>query len=69
VSYGLGNFAFYTGTTTGILTVRISGRHVDGYGWVPARISGGRPQPVVGTAATAAVAAWQRLRSCTDLTQ
>lgn len=69
IGYGLGNFAFYTGTTTGILTVRISGRHVDGYGWVPARISLGRPQPVVGATATAAVAAWQRLRACTGLTQ
>ena len=69
VGYGLGNFAFYTGTTTGILTVRITGRHVDGYGWIPARISGGRPQPVVGPDAASAVAAWHRLRACTDLAQ
>lgn len=68
VDYGLGNFAFYTGTTTGILTVTMTGRHVDTYGWVPARISGGAPQSVTGAGATSAVTAWQGLRSCTDLT-
>jgi poly-gamma-glutamate capsule biosynthesis protein CapA/YwtB (metallophosphatase superfamily) len=68
IDYGLGNFAFYTGTTTGILTVTMTGRHVDGFGWVPAHISRGAPQPVVGAAATTAVASWQGLRACTDLT-
>ncbi len=68
VDYGLGNFAFYTGSTTGILTVTMTGRHVDTYGWIPAHIRGGAPQPVTGTSATSAVAAWQGLRACTDLT-
>jgi poly-gamma-glutamate capsule biosynthesis protein CapA/YwtB (metallophosphatase superfamily) len=68
VDYGLGNFAFYSGTTTGILTVTMTGRHVDSFGWVPARISSGAPHPVVGAPATSAVTAWQGLRACTDLT-
>jgi poly-gamma-glutamate synthesis protein (capsule biosynthesis protein) len=67
IDYGLGNFAFYTGTTSGVLTVTMTGRHVDRYGWVPASISGGVPNPVTGTAIKPAVAAWQALRNCTGL--
>ncbi len=67
VDYGLGNFAFYTGTTSGVLTVTVSGRHVEHYGWVPAALVGGRPRPLTGGAATQATAAWQSLRACTDL--
>jgi poly-gamma-glutamate capsule biosynthesis protein CapA/YwtB (metallophosphatase superfamily) len=67
IDYGLGNFAFYAGTTSGILTVTMTGRHVDAFGWVPARISRGVPRPDVGPAATDAVTAWRALRACTDL--
>ena len=64
VDYGLGNFAFYTGTTSGVLTVTMTGRHLDGYGWQPAAIQGGVPYPVT---SAAAVTAWQQLRTCTGL--
>jgi poly-gamma-glutamate synthesis protein (capsule biosynthesis protein) len=67
VDYGLGNFAFYAGTTSGVLTVTMTGRHVDNYGWVPAAIIGGVPTPLQGSAVTQAVAAWQSLRNCTGL--
>jgi poly-gamma-glutamate synthesis protein (capsule biosynthesis protein) len=67
VDYGLGNFAFYTGTTSGVLTVTVTGRHIDHYGWIPATIIGGVPNPVTGAAIEPAVAAWQALRDCTGL--
>jgi poly-gamma-glutamate synthesis protein (capsule biosynthesis protein) len=67
IDYGLGNFAFYTGTTTGVLTVTMTGRHVDRYGWIPATIVGGVPNPVTGPTATSAIAAWRALRGCTNL--
>jgi poly-gamma-glutamate synthesis protein (capsule biosynthesis protein) len=67
IDYGLGNFAFYTGTTTGVLTVTMTGRHVDRYGWIPAQIVGGVPNPVTGPAAANAIAAWRALRDCTNL--
>jgi poly-gamma-glutamate capsule biosynthesis protein CapA/YwtB (metallophosphatase superfamily) len=67
VDYGLGNFAFYTGTTSGFLTVTMTGRHVDAYDWVPARINGGVPQPVAGPTAGTALDSWRELRACTDL--
>lgn len=72
VAYGLGNFVFYTsggaGAQTGVLHVTATGRHIDSYSWEPAVISGGRPQPLTGADADAAVAAWDGLRACTDLT-
>src|SRR5262249_25478112 len=67
VDYGLGNFAFYTGTKSGVLTVTMTGRHVDHYSWVPANIIGGVPNPMTGNAVKPAVAAWRELRECTDL--
>jgi len=67
VDYGLGNFAFYTGIATGVLTVTMTGRHVDGYRWIPAHILGGVPHRVDGAVASTAIDAWQRLRACTDL--
>ena len=71
VGYGLGNFVFYTdsgpGTSTGVLTVTVTGRRIDGYRWAPARIEGGLPVPLVGDEATAAEREWQSLRACTDL--
>jgi poly-gamma-glutamate synthesis protein (capsule biosynthesis protein) len=72
VAYGLGNFAFYTrrgrGTQTGVLTLTVTGRHVDSYRWSPAVIHSGVPAPLTGTAAAQAVSAWNKLRGCTGLT-
>lgn len=72
VDYGLGNFVFYSqqspGIDTGVLMVTVEGREVVDYAWVPARIDAGVPRPLEGEAANAAVAAWDELRSCTDLT-
>jgi poly-gamma-glutamate synthesis protein (capsule biosynthesis protein) len=71
VSYGLGNFVFYArggaGAQTGVLTVTVTGRHVDGYRWAPAVISGGVPRPVTGAAVEAARRRWAALRGCTGL--
>jgi poly-gamma-glutamate synthesis protein (capsule biosynthesis protein) len=71
VAYGLGNFVFYAkpdaGADSGVLTVSITGQRLDGYSWAPARISGGVPQPLVGDSAVTATAAWNDLRSCTNL--
>jgi poly-gamma-glutamate synthesis protein (capsule biosynthesis protein) len=71
VSYGLGNFAFYASrsetTESGVLEVTMTGRRVDGYRWVPARISGGIPYPLSGSTRAQAVSSWEQLRSCTDL--
>ena len=72
VAYGLGNFAFYArggaGSQTGVLTVTVTGRHVDKYVWSPAVIKSGVPTPLSGPAATQAGAAWHKLRDCTGLT-
>lgn len=71
VSYGLGNFVFYArgglGSQTGVLTVTVTGRHVDGYRWAPAVISGGVPRPLSGGAAEDARRRWAALRGCTGL--
>jgi len=73
VAYGLGNFVFYAGreetVRSGVLEVTVTGRRVDGYRWVPARISGGIPYPLSATDAAASRASWRGLRSCTDLRQ
>jgi poly-gamma-glutamate capsule biosynthesis protein CapA/YwtB (metallophosphatase superfamily) len=71
VSYGLGNFVFYArgglGAQTGVLTVTITGRHVDGARWAPAVIRGGVPYPLSGGEADAARRRWAALRGCTGL--
>ena len=71
VAYGLGNFVFYTdagpGAETGVLTVTVTGRDVEGYRWAPARLVGQLPKALQGAAATQAAAAWDRLRPCTGL--
>jgi poly-gamma-glutamate synthesis protein (capsule biosynthesis protein) len=71
VNYGLGNFVFYnwgpeTGKT-GVLTLTINGRKVLKDQWTPARIEGGVPVPLAGSARTQAVGQWKSLRSCTGL--
>jgi poly-gamma-glutamate synthesis protein (capsule biosynthesis protein) len=71
VDYGLGNFVWYNESgesgTTGVLQVTATGRDIDAYSWVPAVISGGRPTPLTGAPADAAVAAWDGLRACAGL--
>jgi len=71
VAYGLGNFVFYAfrelTSQTGVLEVTVTGRRIDGYRWVPARISGGIPRPLSGSARTHELESWKQLRSCTDL--
>lgn len=71
VHYGLGNFVFY-GTAggpkaeSGILTVTVTGRRVDRFEWLPARIANGVARPLSGAAAEEALARWRALRACTD---
>ena len=71
VSYGLGNFVWYgtseLSTRTGVLFVTATGRRIDGYSWVPARIVGGVPRPLTGAPRKQAVASWRSLRSCAGL--
>jgi poly-gamma-glutamate capsule biosynthesis protein CapA/YwtB (metallophosphatase superfamily) len=72
VDYGLGNFVWYSqsssaSTTTGVLKVTVTGRRIDGYTWVPARIVGGSPTPLGGSSRSAALANWRGLRSCAGL--
>jgi poly-gamma-glutamate synthesis protein (capsule biosynthesis protein) len=71
VSYGLGNFVWYgtseLSTQTGVLLVTVTGRRVDGYRWVPARIRDGVPRPLAGAERASQIAAWRSLRGCTGL--
>jgi poly-gamma-glutamate synthesis protein (capsule biosynthesis protein) len=71
VDYGLGNFVFYTGggiaAQTGVVEVTATGRRIDGYRFVPATISGGRPVPVTGSERASRIAEWNALRGCTGL--
>lgn len=74
VGYGLGNFAFYNESgeygRTGVLEVQATGRDIDSYQWVPARIRGGIPTPYPpGAEHDAELQHWNDLRACTDLTQ
>jgi poly-gamma-glutamate synthesis protein (capsule biosynthesis protein) len=71
VSYGLGNFVWYSAsevtTQTGVLLVTATGRRIDGYRFVPARIVSGTPRPLSGSARREALASWHALRGCTGL--
>ncbi len=74
VAYGLGNFVWYSqnsieSITTGVLKVVVTGRRIDGYKWVPARLVGGSPTPLGGSARSAALSSWRGLRSCTNLSR
>ena len=68
VAYGLGNFIYWRedgeSGRSGILLVTATGRHVDAYTWVPARITHGIAVPETGSGAAADLAEWQRRRSC-----
>jgi len=71
VSYGLGNFVWYSASElsvqTGVLLVTVTGRRIDDYGWVPARIVDGVPRPLTGSERPRALASWRSLRGCTGL--
>jgi poly-gamma-glutamate synthesis protein (capsule biosynthesis protein) len=72
VDYGLGNFAWYasaSGVTaeSGVVLVSVTGRHVNGYRFEPARIESGSPFPLGGSARGQASRAWRSLRGCTGL--
>jgi poly-gamma-glutamate capsule biosynthesis protein CapA/YwtB (metallophosphatase superfamily) len=73
VDYGLGNFIWFNESEengrTGVLTVTATGRDIDAYQWLPARIRAGVPTPLPpGPDADAELAHWNDLRACTDLT-
>ena len=71
VAYGLGNFVFYAfreiTSQSGVLEVTVTGRRIDGYRWVPARITSGIPRPLRGADREAAARRWIGLRACTGL--
>jgi poly-gamma-glutamate synthesis protein (capsule biosynthesis protein) len=71
VAYGLGNFVYWRedgeSGRSGVLLVTATGREVDDYSWVPARIVDGVATPVTGDAAAADQAEWQARRGCSGL--
>ena len=71
VDYGLGNFAFYDNSppenASGSLVITATGRKIDQVTWRPAVIVDDLPQPLSGDAATAALAAWNQARACTNV--
>ena len=72
VAYGLGNFVFYNekgeSGRSGVLLVTATGRIVDSYRWLPARLRGGVATPLPpGPEADGEVAHWNDLRGCTGL--
>ncbi|MCC5953538.1 MAG: CapA family protein [Acidimicrobiia bacterium] len=71
VAYGLGNFIWWNdllpGAQTGALMVTATGRRIEGYQLVPARIRGWLPYQLTGAEAEADLAAFEALRGCTDL--
>jgi poly-gamma-glutamate synthesis protein (capsule biosynthesis protein) len=71
VAYGLGNFVYWRedgeSGRTGVLQVTATGREIDAYSWVPARITHGIPIPQTGSAAAADIAEWEHRRNCSGL--
>jgi poly-gamma-glutamate capsule biosynthesis protein CapA/YwtB (metallophosphatase superfamily) len=71
VDYGLGNFVWYgtseLSTQTGVLFVTATGRRIDSYRWVPARIAEGVPRPLSGSERSSELRSWRSLRGCTGL--
>ena len=71
VAYGLGNFVYWRedgeSGRSGVLLVEATGRHVDAYSWVPARITHGVPVPETSSAAAADIAEWAHRRACSGL--
>ena len=72
VAYGLGNFIYFRedgeSGSSGILLVTATGRNVDSYEWVPARIVHGIPRPDTGSAAVTDEQTWIDRRTCSGLT-
>jgi poly-gamma-glutamate synthesis protein (capsule biosynthesis protein) len=72
VHYGLGNFGFYAqgaeASMTGVFTVTLTGRRADSYQWHPGVIRNRVPQPLSAADGPDAVAAWEQLRDCSNLT-
>jgi hypothetical protein len=72
VAYGLGNFVYWRedgeSGRSGVLLVTATGREVDDYSWVPARITNGVAVPEHGDAAAADLAEWNNRRACSGLT-
>jgi hypothetical protein len=71
VAYGMGNFVYWRedgeSGRSGVLKVTATGRDVDAYSWVPARITNGVPVPETGDAAGADLAEWNARRACSGL--
>jgi hypothetical protein len=71
VAYGLGNFVYWRedgeSGRSGVLLVTATGRHIDAYSWVPARITHGIPIPETGGAAAADTSEWAYRRTCSGL--
>jgi poly-gamma-glutamate synthesis protein (capsule biosynthesis protein) len=71
VAYGMGNFVYWRedgeSGRSGVLQVTATGREVDRYSWVPARITDGVPVPETGATADADLAEWNARRSCSGL--
>lgn len=71
VDYGLGNFVFYNESgesgRTGVLRVTATGRRIDGWEWVPARISGGIPRALGEPARTQDLTVFDQRRACAGL--
>ncbi len=71
VAYGLGNFIYWRedgeAGRSGVLRVTATGREVDAYSWVPARITHGIPIPETGDAAANDITEWEARRECSGL--
>ena len=71
VAYGLGNFVYWRedgeSGRSGVLRVTATGRQVNAYSWVPARITRGVPVPATGNAAAVDLAEWEHRRTCSGL--
>ena len=71
IAYGLGNFVWWRedgeSGSSGILLVTATGRTVDAYSWIPARIHHGIPIPEHGGGAIADVQTWAKRRGCSGL--
>lgn len=71
VAYGLGNFIYWRedgdSGSSGVLLVSATGRRIDSYTWVPARIVHGVPIPERGSTASYDINAWAQRRTCSGL--
>jgi poly-gamma-glutamate synthesis protein (capsule biosynthesis protein) len=68
VAYGLGNFVWPRGNVGAVIEVKVTGRVIDGYRWIPMKVASSIPSPMADQQAAAQSAEWEQLRECTDLT-